>query len=377
MSAESLRTLLVTHSLTTGGAERFSANLATHLERDLFEPELFVASDGLGYRVPPDTQVTTHGYSGVHHLPRVVFRLRERLRRTPVPDIVVSNVLSTSCLVGAARGAVGVPWVARIGLAPGPGDPRLQSWFAHRAYRWATLVVSNSKAMAEAVQRRYPSTRGVVQVVPNPTDFEELDCRAVESLPEIARREKGELILLWVGRLSSQKRLDVALRALAVLRREHSVRLWVAGSGPQGPKLRKIVGELGLENAVTWLGFCDNPFVLMEHADLFLLSSDYEGLPNALIEAQGLGLPAVATDCPFGPSEIVSEGRSGFLVRPDDPEALAKAATPLLASSEARSTMGALARIETRCTYGLSVVMPQWQRLLREAVTGKAVRGSN
>ena len=118
------------------------------------------------------------------------------------------------------------------------------------------------------------------------------------------------------------------------------------------------------------LGFRDNPFALMRRADLFVLTSDFEGLPNALIEAQGLGLPAVATRCPFGPDEIVEDGVTGKLVDIGDAAAVARAIVEIAGDAERRREMGEGARARARARYDLSQVMPRWEELLAAVVGG-------
>ena len=130
--------------------------------------------------------------------------------------------------------------------------------------------------------------------------------------------------------------------------------------------MRRRIGELGLDGAVELLGFCDNPFALMRQADLFVLTSDYEGLPNALIEAQGLGLPAVATRCPYGPDEIVDDGVTGRLVPTADPSAAARAMVEILGDPKTRRRMGEAAARRARERYDVARVVPRWEELLIE-----------
>ena len=125
--------------------------------------------------------------------------------------------------------------------------------------------------------------------------------------------------------------------------------------------------RLGLTAHVHLAGFVDNPYAWMAASDLFALTSDYEGLPNALIEAQGLGLPAVSTDCPFGPNEIIEPGVTGLLVPPGDVAALADAMAQLLADPERRRALGAAARRRARALYGIENLLPSLHELLEEA----------
>ena len=115
----------------------------------------------------------------------------------------------------------------------------------------------------------------------------------------------------------------------------------------------------------TFLGFVENPHAIMASADLFLLTSDYEGLPNALIEAQALGVPAISTDCPTGPREIVEEGVTGLLVPVRDAHALSAAVSKLLENVDLRQSMSVAAIASMEKRFALDVVMDDWQALLR------------
>lgn len=370
MSGGKIRLLVVTHSLSGGGAERFASHLATHLPRDRFDLSVCLAADRITYEVPDDVEVHVLGYRNLLHLPRAFLALR-RLLRTTRPDLVLSNVLSTSCLTGGVLRTLRrrPAWVARVGNDPRRADPPLQRLWARWVYPRAQRVVTNSRGLEAAVQSVYPTVRGKTVTIPNPTDFAALDRlvdRPVEG-PEEKLVGVGDAGLLWIGRLTRQKRLDLALEALVRVRREIDARLWVCGEGPLEATLKRRARDLGLGNAAHFLGFVDNPFALMSRADLLWLTSDYEGLPNALIEAQGLGVPAVATRCPHGPDEIVDDGVTGRLVPPGDPGAVAAATVEILRSHEHRRSLGEAARRTARARFGLEVILPRWERLLLDA----------
>jgi len=219
--------------------------------------------------------------------------------------------------------------------------------------------------MLESFARVYPGLGERSRAIPNPTDFKRLDKSAAEPPTRAAPADSQTLIS--VGRLTRQKRFDVLLQALARVRRDFDVRLWICGDGPLRHRIVRWIAELGLEDGVELLGFCDNPFALMRQADLFVMTSDFEGLPNALIEAQGLGLPAVATDCPYGPDEIVVDGVTGRLVPAADPIAVARAVIEILGDSERRQRMGAEAARRVRRRFDVARVLPRWQQLLEDA----------
>jgi len=116
---------------------------------------------------------------------------------------------------------------------------------------------------------------------------------------------------------------ETMLRALALLPEDY--RLVIFGEGKQRPRLEVLVKKLGLGSRVDFPGYVSNPFAHVARADLFVLSSSFEGFCNALLEALVVGTPAVSTDCPSGPREILDGGRYGRLVPIGQPRALAEA----------------------------------------------------
>ncbi len=367
-----LRLLLVTHSLSGGGAERFVSTLATHLDRARFLPAVAAATARRGYPVPDDVVVSALGYRGLLSLPRTARRLR-RLIATTRPQVVLSNVLSTNALTGfALRGLDRPPaWVARIGNAPGIGEPALQRRVARRLYRRAAAVVCNSEGARSAFARCYPELGARLEQLPNPTDFARLDA---ESGPADEKRRGEPPILLgaqprilWMGRLVEQKRPDLAIDTFSRVAPQVNSRLVLCGEGPLRASVERRIRERGVVARVDLRGFVEQPFALMRESDLFFMTSDYEGLPNALIEAQGLGLPAVATRAPHGVDEVLADGETGLLTGLGDDAALARALVTLLRDAPRRSAMAAAARQRAHRLFALEAVLPRWQVLLERA----------
>jgi glycosyltransferase involved in cell wall biosynthesis len=130
---------------------------------------------------------------------------------------------------------------------------------------------------------------------------------------------------MGVGRLTRQKDFPTLIRAFAAVRKVRDCRLVILGEGKDRPALEALAKEMGVGGDVDLPGFVENPYAHMSRASLFVLSSAWEGSPNVLTEALALGLPAVATDCPSGPREILEDGRYGPLVPVGDADALAGA----------------------------------------------------
>ncbi len=178
----------------------------------------------------------------------------------------------------------------------------------------------------------------------------------------------GELAIGAVGRLDREKRLDRLLEAFAAVRRsrpELELRLVVAGDGPERGAVERHVARLGLGESCRLLGFRKDVAFVHHGLDLLVQSSDYEGTPNAVLEAMALETPVVATDV-GGTGELVRDGLDGLLVRPGDPAALARAVERALDDREATRRRAASARERVERTLAFDVRMAAVEALYDE-----------
>jgi glycosyltransferase involved in cell wall biosynthesis len=340
-----LRVLYLIPALDAGGAERVVIEHLRRLPRDRFAPELAVLRPEGPARaqVPADVPVHTIRTRGPIRFLARRRSLRELLDARPF-DVVTShlpyaNALSLAESVG--RGAP-VPRVTTI-----HGDRRgvdrfslasrfllrLQRVLSRRVGRIVFLCGETATAMASA----YGARPAQVAVIPNGVDPGELRALA-EREPPPSWPSPG-LRLLAAGRLVPQKGFDLLLRALAIARaRGLEASLLILGEGVERPALERLRGELGLDGCVALPGHAANPYPAMRRADLFVLSSRFEGLPLVLLEALALGRPVVAAACPAGPAELLADG-SGVLVPPRDPESMAAAILDLARDPDRRADL--------------------------------------
>jgi glycosyltransferase involved in cell wall biosynthesis len=130
-------------------------------------------------------------------------------------------------------------------------------------------------------------------------------------------------VLVAAGRLAPWKGFVDLIHAVKEVTLKRQIRLLILGDGPQRPELDKLIFELGLSDSVSLLGYVENPLKYFARADVFVLSSHVEGLPNVLVEAMMCGCTPVSTDCPTGPREVLKDGKYGYLVPVRDPVAMA------------------------------------------------------
>lgn len=142
--------------------------------------------------------------------------------------------------------------------------------------------------------------------------------------------------IITAGRLAPEKDVGTLIRAFAILRKHTHASLEILGSGPELDELRRLAQDLGVGDDIFFAGFTAHPMERIKSADLCVHTALFEGFGNSLLEAMACGVPLVATDCDFGPREIIKNGHNGMLVRPSDPEHLAEVLSALLDNPELR-----------------------------------------
>lgn len=212
-----------------------------------------------------------------------------------------------------------------------------------RHYPRCDGVVAVSQGVAQDFSHVTGLNKLEVQVCPNPVVTQNLLALAEEPLehPWFAPGEPP--LILGVGRLNPQKDLPTLIRAFDQAQKNLPCRLMILGEGKLRAELEGLVHELGLDGVVALPGHVGNPYPYLKHAAVYALSSAWEGLPNALIEALALGTPVVSTDCPSGAREILEDGRHGPLVAVGDCSALATAMEQTLKAPQPREKLQAAA----------------------------------
>ena len=183
---------------------------------------------------------------------------------------------------------------------------------ARRLYLYADLLICPSNGARQDLIQILPSLNDRIAVIGNPVDFELMEKEKQYSLPD--HLKINENFILGVGRLISIKGFDQLIEAWANISTNKNLDLVILGEGPERQKLLEQVKKLGLSEQFHMPGFDGNPYKYMSKAQLFVLTSHYEGLPNALIQALSCGCPAVSYNCPSGPQEILNQEHLGTLV---------------------------------------------------------------
>lgn len=167
-----------------------------------------------------------------------------------------------------------------------------------------------------------------------------------------------------LGRLTAEKRFDHLVAAFARgFRHDAAWKLTIWGEGPLRGVLQQTIADLRMEEQVRLAGATSAPWDHLSKAQIFALTSAYEGFPNAMLEAMALGLPCVAYDCPTGPSELSDGGVAAVLVPSGDILALASALRALADEPDRRMRLGQLAEASVRTRFSEAAILPTWEAL--------------
>lgn len=380
-----MRLTLAISSLAAGGAEHVLSAMASHwAEREW--PVTFVTLDSTStdfYPLHPsvdrialnasrDSRTLLQAVSS--NVDRVQ-RLREAIRASQ-PDVVISFMTSTNVLALIAARREHVPVVVSERADP-THSPITSAWARLRrlTYPWASAIVVQTPEVGEwANGFMRPEA---VKIIPNfvvpPTDgFRRYGTPTVANAPSAKPRVRQ---VMGMGRLDDQKGFDLLIRAFAKCREQRpGWQLTILGEGVKRAEFEQLARELHVEADVRLLGRVEDPATYLRNADLFVLSSRYEGFPNALLEAMALGLPVVATDCPSGPAHIVRDGIDGLLVPSEDVGALGTAMAALMDDEGRRTAMGREG-VNVTERFNMDRIMTTWETLLDDVATRSRARG--
>ena len=299
--------------------------------------------------------------------PRALVRLRDFIRRWQ-PDVLHAHMVHANLLARLSRLFVRIPLV--ISTIHNQNEGPQWRYVAYRlTARLSDVTTAVSQvAQAEAVRRGAVRASGVV-VVPNGIETRDYARDAL-----VRQRTRASLGLgdrfawLAVGRLVEAKGYPDMIAAFRQAHELHpQAALQIAGAGSLEGQLRAMIQQSGLEHAISLLGLREDVPALMQAADAFVMSSEWEGLPMVILEAGASSLPIVATDV-GGSRDAVLDGRSGYLTGIRDPGALGRVMCQVMElSASDREAMGAAGRAHIRGNFEIAVVANRWEELYRRA----------
>ena len=351
--------LILTTSLACGGAERSASLLANELVKsELYNVFIFsLSSKAIYYSLNDQIQVhfvdeklkwvnkVQKNYKRVEYLCNQALSLNIHLI---VGYTYIGGIIS--CLISRKTGIKNIICER--------SDPNRVSYIAkivrRLVYKWADGAIFQTK-------EAYSCMSGIIKngcIIPNAIN--------VEILPEIVSFSKRKNVIVSVGHLERVKNHKMLIDAFSIAAKTHDdYCLEIYGDGSLRHELYAYIQKLGLTNSVFLMGNSNQIFEDIKTAKIFVLTSNYEGFPNALLEAMAMGLAVISTDCPSGgPRALIKNGFNGFLVRVGDSNELANNLIACFESSEL-DIIGMRASL-TRSSHNSSKIMSSWIKYIHE-----------
>jgi glycosyltransferase involved in cell wall biosynthesis len=367
------RVCFVLPSLAGGGAERVAVTVLNGLDGTAWERSLYLFKREGPYLadVAPGIEVA----SGDSEAGGRVSLLRRFFQRTN-PDVIVTFLSYVSVLAAARLARSRARIVFNLGTPPsaflddrdyGLSQPMRRVAFravSRLAYRRADLILATSAGVRDDIRRTFDVDRSRVRVVHNPIDLERIQRAAGEPVDDVDRARWTPPVVVAAGRLAEAKNMLLLVDAFARLHERRDARLFILGEGDHESALRTRIAERRLADCVVLCGFKTNPWRYMAKADVFALTSRYEGFGNVLVEAMASGVPVVAT-ASAGTREVVADGVNGLLVEPHTPEAVAAALERVLADRVLRHALADGARASAP-EYAVPKIVAEYHAIFQE-----------
>lgn len=349
-----------------GGAERVISTVLRYLDHSCFECHLAVVGTGNAFLEDLPKEVTVHHLRVSrmrYSLPSIV-----RLARGLKPQTILSTVMYVNAMLMLGRPFLpGRPKIVlreatlpTAFLATESEYPRITRFLYRHLYSKSDRIICLCDEAIDDMAEHLAIPREKLVRIYNPVDIEMV--RRMAQGAASPYTNQGPHVVA-VGRLQHEKGYDVLLQAFPrVLQAFPEARLTIVGEGPLESQLKEQATNLGIQHTVSFPGFQKNPWPYIKHANLFVLPSRFEGLPNTLLEALALEVPVVASDCRGGVREIQKSAKHVILVPPEMPGQLGDAIVSMLTASPAR--LSAFATEESLCRFDIHQIAKEYAGLL-------------
>ncbi len=327
-SIKSQRIVGVIHELTMGGAERMMVNILNHFLSNGDEVHLIIFKNIGTLKSLLDPAIAVHDLEAISIKKGISKCLKEIYKIEPnsvFTGIGHLNIAIAPFIPLMKQLLPETQWISRetniVSLQNQEEKyPKLFDSLYRKVYKNFDVIIAQSEDMKRDLEIHYPKTSSKIVLINNPIDISKIEELADEPIDN--RVEDNQISLISVGTLRKRKRHDLLLKAFSLLPINYT--LMIVGSGAEENNLKALSRELNINSRIHFEGHQTNPYPYMKSANLSLLTSEHEGFPNVLLEANAVGTPIVAFACKGGVTEIIQEGINGFSVENGDVYALAK-----------------------------------------------------
>ncbi len=352
--------MFILPDLETGGAERIVTTIANHLSRDRFEPKILLLRKQGGYLnfLKKDVEVIDINTERIRHSLKPI--LGEIYRRKP--DIVFSGFGEVNAYLSLfIKLFPRIKFVARETNVVSQHVTRKEIRFFYNFYNNYEKIIAQSDDMMKDLIDNFNIKPQKIVKINNPVDFEFIDEKlALSTRPQCFKYNYKNVVA--IGNLSSRKGFDNLLKVFARLKNEN-IFLHILGDGKDREMLLQMKSFLDLKKVI-FHGRQENPYQYLKYADLFILSSRYEGFPNVLLEAGACGTYSLANNCPGGINEIIQHEVNGEIYNIENHEGFAQKIVSILQHSYNRDAI----RNSVKSRFSKNIILEKYEKVLLELV---------
>lgn len=351
MSKPRIKIIFYVSSLSSGGAERQFSYIITYLDRKKFDIILCLSKDIVEYNCPGDIKKYVLNKKHFWDFFRMFFRFRKIVLQEK-PDIVFTTIFNCNLLALVLKLFYRKKFKLIVRETANPAWYKTEFPeiiylpFLRIFYPLADLILSPSQGVKDAVVRLigYPEKQLFIH---NMID-DNMVLKFSNDDDNLEGFNKNIPVIVSIGMLAKQKGYEYLLYAFKKVTEQKKSCLIIVGDGPHREELIKLTKQLGISDDVSFVDHKKNPFAYIARSAIFVFPSLFESFGNVLLESMILGVPVVSSRAPYGPEEIIEDGKSGFLVPTRDPDALAEKMLKLLNDPELRQKFSEAGRKRVR-----------------------------
>ncbi|MDZ8238328.1 MAG: glycosyltransferase family 4 protein [Nostoc sp. ChiQUE01a] len=366
-----MKITLIIHSLTYGGAERIISIMANYWSAKGWQITLLTFDDN---KIPDfflDSHVIYIPLGIAKKSPNTMIGIWNNLKRIRIlrnaiinsnPDVVISFMSKINI-----NSLLATRWLNIPVIVSERSNPRKSSlgWNWQQLRQWTYPFADKIVFQTQRARDYFPlKLQNKSSIIPNMVVLPPIQKQSLDKL-------STERSLIAMGRFVPEKGFDLLLQAFAKVKDNYPQwTLTILGDGKLRPELESLCKQLGLSDRVYFPGMVNNTYAFLQQAELFIMSSRFEGFPNAICEAMACGLPIISTDCPSGPREIIRDGIDGLLVPNEDVSALAIAMEQLMSNEQERKSLATRAPEVTE-RFCVEKIMGMWEDVLAQVINNR------
>ncbi|WP_041595732.1 glycosyltransferase [Halanaerobium hydrogeniformans] len=311
--------------MNAGGAQRVIINLLKALDKSKFKIKLVLLDydENQAYLdlIPKEVEIININRRGRYSIIKI-----KNIIKKEEPDICFATLPQVCKAVMIGHKLSGSN--SKVIFRESNYRPKNKMFFLNYillklVYSYSDYNIALTEDLKKQIKKQYNISDNKITTIYNPLNIELIQKKIKDSSCSF---EQNNFNIVSCGRLSKQKNFSMLIKSIKLIREENinNIVLYILGDGPLKKHLEGLIWKYDLTNSVYLLGYKKNPFKYIANADLFILSSLYEGMPNVILESLACGTPILSTNCPTGPKEILEEDKYGWLVPNDNVEAMSR-----------------------------------------------------